>query len=127
MSAPDLLSDCLVAGRSELVCLIDALDAWDLESIARTGRRLVRSGEDCGLPVISEIGMSLESAPNLDAAMYAMEKLRCCLSILDDTGWHVGPGASASGECIETQVIRELLPEFIASTLEKIRVMVLAL
>jgi CheY-like chemotaxis protein/HPt (histidine-containing phosphotransfer) domain-containing protein len=128
MPAPELLSEFIVTCRSELTCLMDALEESDLASIARTGRRLRSSGADCGLSAICEIGASLEQAPNLAAAQYGVEKLRCCLSILDDSRFHGGPESAVSGsrESIETQVIRELLPEYIASMLEKIRQMVLA-
>jgi CheY-like chemotaxis protein/HPt (histidine-containing phosphotransfer) domain-containing protein len=128
MPAPELLADFIVTCRSELMCLMEALETSDLASIARTGRRLRSSGADCGLSAICEIGASLEQAPNLAAAQYGTEKLRCCLSILDDSRFHGGPESAVSGsrESIETQVIRELLPEYIASMLEKIKQMVLA-
>lgn len=128
MPAPALLSDFIVTCRSELMCLIDALGKSDLDLIASTGRRLGSSGAACGLSAICEIGASLTHAPNLKAAMYGVEKLRSCLSILDDTRFHVGAGyvGTGSSESIETQAIRELLPEYVASTLEKIGMMVLA-
>jgi CheY-like chemotaxis protein len=128
MPAPDLLSDFIVTCRSELTCLMDALEESDLASIKGAGRRLRSSGADCGLSAICEIGASLEQAPNLAAAQYGVEKLRCCLSILDDSRFHGGPESAVSGsrESVETQVIRDLLPEYIASMLEKIRQMVLA-
>jgi CheY-like chemotaxis protein/HPt (histidine-containing phosphotransfer) domain-containing protein len=128
MPAPELLADFMVTCRSELMCLVDALDASDLASITRTGRRIRSSGRACGLSAICEIGASLEQAPNLGAALYGMEKLRCCLNTLDDSRFQgaSGSAASGSGESIETQVIRELLPEYIASMLEKIRLMMVA-
>jgi CheY-like chemotaxis protein len=127
MPAPELLADFIVTCRSELTCLEDALEASDLASIARTGRRLRSSGTACGLSAICEIGASLQQAPNLAAALYGVEKLRCCLSILDDSRFQATESAaSGSRESIETQVIRELLPEYIASMLEKIKQMVLA-
>lgn len=128
MPAPELLSDFIVTCRSELTCLVDALEASDLASIARTGRRLRSSGTACGLSAICEIGASLEEAANLAAAQHGVEKLRCCLSILDDSRFHNGPEPAVSGsrESIETQVIRELLPQYIASTLGRIRQMGLA-
>jgi HPt (histidine-containing phosphotransfer) domain-containing protein len=128
MPAPELLSDFIVTCRSELTRLMDALEWSNLASIARTGRRLKSSGADCGLSAICEIGARLERAPNLTAAQHEVEKLRRCLNVLDDSRFHNGsePAVSGSRECIETQVIRELLPEYIASMLEKIRQMVLA-
>jgi CheY-like chemotaxis protein len=128
MPAAELLSDFIVTCRSELMCLKEALEESDLASIARTGRRLRSSGTACGLSAICEIGASLQQAPNLAAAQYGVEKLRCCLSILDDSRFQGGPESAASGtrESIETQVIRELLPGYIASMLEKISQMVLA-
>jgi CheY-like chemotaxis protein len=128
LHAPDMLADFIVTCRSELMCLMDALEESDLASIASTGRRLRSSGTACGLSAICEIGASLEEAPNLLAAQHGADKLRCCLSILDDSRFQCGPESAASGsrESIETQVIRELLPEYIASTLGRIRQMVLA-
>lgn len=128
MPAPELLADFVVTGRSELTCLVDAINAKDFASIASTGRRLKSSGAACGLSAICEIGASLQNADSLDAAAYTVEKLRCCLSILSDTrsqarSKFVAPG---DGESVETQVIRELLPEYIASMLEKIKMIVLA-
>jgi CheY-like chemotaxis protein/HPt (histidine-containing phosphotransfer) domain-containing protein len=128
MPAPELLADFIVTCRSELTCLVDALEASDLASIARTGRRIRSSGRACGLSAICEIGASLEQAPNLGAALYGVEKLRCCLNTLDDSRSQGGTESAVSGsrESIETQVIRELLPAYIASMLEKISQMILA-
>ena len=123
---PERLSNFIATCRSELVCLVGAVKLWDLASIARTGGRLRSLGEDCGLPAICEIGISLEEAPNLDAALYGVERLRCCLGALGQSGIHLGPELAVSDfdESIETLVIRELMPEYIASMQGKIILLV---
>jgi len=128
LPAPELLPDLIATCRSELESLVDSVKAWDPQSIVRTGRRLRSLGTTFGLSAICEIGACLEEGPNLGVALYGVEKLRCCIGVLEHSLAQGGAefAVPSSGESIETQVIRDLLPEYIASMLEKTRQMVLA-